>query len=129
MSLTSSPHCQEILFGRDTNFSLHFALFRNDPDNLLNTKIGFECLHQGLILISTVSRNKRFSNIYTNIQINYKFMLMKLLESHQQLREQIKQCAASTNHLKNMLSQFFQGLGTALPVLEALKKQGSFVTS
>jgi len=53
--------------------------------------------------------------------------LRKVYESNQQLQEQVNNYAASTEYLKDVLSKCFQGLGTALPVLEELKKEVSLI--
>jgi len=45
-----------------------------------------------------------------------------MYESNQQLHEQVEKYAASTEYLKDMLARCFEGLGTALPVLEEMKK-------
>ena len=51
----------------------------------------------------------------------------KIYKSNQQLQEQVESYTTSTEYLKNMLLKCFQGLGTALPVLEELKKQVSLI--
>ncbi|KAH7113184.1 hypothetical protein B0J11DRAFT_143511 [Dendryphion nanum] len=53
--------------------------------------------------------------------------LRNMYESNQQLREQVEKYAASTEYLKDMLARCFEGLGTALPVLEEMKKGVSSV--
>ena len=53
--------------------------------------------------------------------------LRKMCEGNKQLQEQVERYAASTEHLKNILARCFEGLGTALPVLEEMKKGVSSV--
>jgi predicted RNase H-like nuclease (RuvC/YqgF family) len=48
--------------------------------------------------------------------------LYKMYTSNQQLREQVERYIASMEYFKDMLTKCFQGLGTALPVLEEMKK-------
>ncbi len=55
--------------------------------------------------------------------------LRKVYEKNEQLQEQVNSYAASTEYLRNTLSKCFQGLGTALPVLEELKKGVSLIVS
>jgi hypothetical protein len=47
--------------------------------------------------------------------------LRKMYESNQQLHEQVERYAASAEYLKEMLAKCFEGLGTALPVLDNMK--------
>jgi hypothetical protein len=53
--------------------------------------------------------------------------LRKMYEGNKQLQEQVERYAASTEYLKNMLARCFEGLGTALPVLEEMKRGVSSV--
>jgi hypothetical protein len=55
--------------------------------------------------------------------------LRKMYESNQQLQEQVERYTTSIEYLKDMLAKCFQGLGTALPVLEEMKKGVSLVVS
>ncbi|KAH8701366.1 hypothetical protein GQ44DRAFT_831925 [Phaeosphaeriaceae sp. PMI808] len=55
--------------------------------------------------------------------------LHKVCENNQQLQERVDRYAASTEYLKDMLAKCFQGLGTALPVLEEMKKGVSSIVS
>ena len=50
-----------------------------------------------------------------------------MYERNQQLHEQAERYAVSTEYLKDMLARCFEGLGTALPVLEEMKKGVSSV--
>jgi hypothetical protein len=50
-----------------------------------------------------------------------------MYKSNQQLHEQVEKYAASIEYLKDMLARCFEGLGTALPVLEEMKKGVSSV--
>lgn len=53
--------------------------------------------------------------------------LRKMYEGNKQLQEQVERYAASAEYLKNMLARCSEGLGTALPVLEEMKKGVSSV--
>ena len=55
--------------------------------------------------------------------------LREMCDSNQQLQEQVNSYATTTEYLKSMLSKCFQDLGTALPVLEELKKGVSLILS
>jgi len=55
--------------------------------------------------------------------------LRRMRDSNRQLQEQVSSYAATTEYLKSILSKCFQGLGTALPVLEELKKGVSLIVS
>jgi len=52
-----------------------------------------------------------------------------MYEDNQQLREQVERYAIDSKYLNDMLAKCFQGLGTALPVLEEMKKGVSLVVS
>jgi hypothetical protein len=55
--------------------------------------------------------------------------LRKMYEDNQQLREQVERYAIDSKYLNDMLAKCCQGLGTALPVLEEMKKGVSSVVS
>jgi G:T/U-mismatch repair DNA glycosylase len=64
---------------------------------------------------------------HCGVRENLEEQLRKMYESNQQLYEQVERYAASTEYLKDMLARCFEGLGTALPVLEEMKKGVSSV--
>jgi hypothetical protein len=53
----------------------------------------------------------------------------KAYEGNQRFQGQVGAYATSPEYLKDMLSKHFQVLGTALPVLEELRKRVSLVVS
>ncbi|KAF1807831.1 hypothetical protein P152DRAFT_425990 [Eremomyces bilateralis CBS 781.70] len=74
-------------------------------------------------------RAKLTDEQYRRLRESSEEQLRKICESNQHLQEQVENSAASTEYLKNTLLKCVQGLGTAVPMLEELRKGISFVVS
>ncbi|RDI78194.1 hypothetical protein Vi05172_g11799 [Venturia inaequalis] len=77
--------------------------------------------------ITESQRVKLAEDQHCGVRKGLEEQLCKMYEINQQLQEQVERYTTSTEYLKGILAGCFEGLGTALPVLEETKEGVSSV--